>query len=110
MKNAISGLLLMGWMTGYAETKSYEAVKGESQIVYHLKHPMHKIKGVSSDFACTVHLSEDTLASKIKVKAPVSDFNSGNSNRDSHALEILEALKYPNVEFESDSVRLDPKG
>jgi polyisoprenoid-binding protein YceI len=110
LKNAIPGLMLAGMMIGFPEAKVYEAIKEESQIVYHLKHPLHKVKGVSSDFVCTVDFSGDTLASKIMVKAPVSDFNSGNSNRDSHALEALEALKYPYVEFASDSVKREGKG
>ncbi len=84
--------------------KDYQALKGESNIFYTLKHPMHLVKGVSNDFVCTVNLLPDTLHSRITVKVPVASFNSGHSSRDSHTLEVLEALKYPFVEFVSDSI------
>jgi polyisoprenoid-binding protein YceI len=34
----------------------------------------------------------------------VSSFNSGLSNRDSHMIEVLEALTYPNIVFNSTSI------
>ncbi len=88
-----------------AAAKTYEAIQGKSRIVYHLHHPFHHVEGVSREFTCTVALDDDTTHAAIAVKVPVLSFNSGNSNRDSHALEILEAFKYPFVEFASDSVR-----
>jgi polyisoprenoid-binding protein YceI len=58
-------------------------------------------------FDCTVELGADTLQARISVKAPVAAFNTGNSNRDSHTLELLDAFKFPFVEFVSDSIRRD---
>ena len=90
--------------------KTYEAIKGEAHLTYHLHHPLHEIEGTSGDFICTVDLNDDTAHSKIHVKASVVSFTTGNSNRDSHALEILDAFKYPFVEFAGDSVRHEEKG
>ena len=40
----------------------------------------------------------------IAILTKVEDFDSGNSNRDSHALEILESLKYPQIRFYSNNI------
>ena len=84
--------------------KDYQALKSESKIFYTISHPLHLVKGVSDDFVCTFNLLPDSLHSLINVKIPVTSFNSGHSSRDSHILEVLEALKYPFVEFVSDSI------
>ena len=110
MKKLILGLGFFGIAITHGDAKTYEAIKGESRITYFLKHPLHKVEGVAKDFFCKVELTDDTLGSAIRVKAPVTAFNSGNSNRDSHTLEILEAFKFPTVEFASDSVRRKEKG
>jgi len=110
MKKMILGLGFICLAICYGEAKTYTAIPGESRITYFLKHPMHKIEGVAKEFACKVELSDDTLKSLIQVKIPVTAFNSGNSNRDSHTLEVLEAFKYPTVEFSSDSIQRSGSG
>jgi polyisoprenoid-binding protein YceI len=95
---------------GAASAKSYQAIKGESTLSYQLVHPMHKITGVSKDFQCVVELSPDTVSSKIQVSAAVSGFDSRNSSRDSHMLEVVEGMKYPRVEFASESVKPEGDG
>jgi polyisoprenoid-binding protein YceI len=92
------------------EAKPYEALKGESTLTYVLDHPMHLIKGVNRDFECKVDLADDTVSSMIRVSARVRDFNSGNSSRDSHALEAVDGMKYPRVAFASRSVKRDSAG
>ena len=47
--------------------------------------------------------SENNI-SEIAILTKVEDFDSGNSNRDSHALEILESLKYPQIRFYSNNI------
>ena len=93
-----------------AEAKIYEAIKGESSLSYGLVHPMHHITGVSRDFLCKVDLSPDTVSSQIKVSAAISSFDSKNSSRDSHAMEMVQAMKYPNVEFASTAVKPEGDG
>lgn len=85
--------------------KQYQALKGESSLTYVLVHPMHTVHGVNKDLDCTVDLSSDTVSSKILVSADVLNFDSGNSNRDSHALEVVEYRKYPKVSFASASIK-----
>lgn len=103
-------LLAVTVLRGTAPAKTYEAIKGESTLAYVLKHPMHKVHGMTKDFECQVELAPDTVSSSIRVKAKVKTFNSGNSNRDSHAMESIDALKFPTVEFASDSVRREGGG
>ena len=40
------------------------------------------------------------------VAAEVADFDSGNSNRDAHSLEVLEALKFPMIKFYSEEIKV----
>jgi len=107
VSSALAAALLL---VGAASAKSYEAIKGESTLSYLMVHPMHKIVGVSKDFLCRVELSPDTVSSKIDVSAEIRSFDSGNSNRDSHAMEVVDALKYPRVEFASESVKPEGDG
>ena len=44
---------------------------------------------------------------KIAVLLYVKDFDSGNSNRDSHSLEVLNALKFPEIRFYSENIISD---
>ena len=37
----------------------------------------------------------------------IADFDSGNSNRDAHSLEVLEALKFPMIKYYSDNIKRD---
>lgn len=39
--------------------------------------------------------------------AKVQSFDSGNSNRDSHAIEVLDALRNPNITFVSNDIKQD---
>lgn len=90
--------------------KIYTAISGTSTLTYFLTHPLHQIEGVSKDFVCTVDLSPDTVSSQINVSAKISSFDTQNSSRDSHAMELVEALKYPTVELKSQRVRVIANG
>jgi polyisoprenoid-binding protein YceI len=106
----LTAILVAFSCTGKAWSRTFQAIKGESSLSYLLVHPMHKISGVSRDFTCTVELSPDTLSSKVKVSATIRSFDSKNSSRDSHAMEVLEGLKYPSVVFESQTVKKERDG
>jgi len=109
LSNLIAAAVLIA-IPSLAFSKTYVGLKGESQIAYHLHHPMHEIEGASKDFDCTVDLGSDTTHAKVHVKAKIENFNSGNSSRDSHMMEVTDAMKYPFVEFTSDSVRHETSG
>jgi polyisoprenoid-binding protein YceI len=89
-------------------TSKHAAVKDKSSMTYVLIHPLHRIEGVSHDVNCAIEYDDATHAiTHATFSADVSSFDSGNSNRDSHAMEILEALLYPTVSFESSSIVAD---
>ncbi len=100
-----SAALLALAAVSFPAAKVYQALKGESTLGYVLVHPMHTVKGVTRDLECAVDLSADTVTSKIRVSADVLKFDSGNSNRDSHAMEVIEYRKYPKVTFASTSIK-----
>ncbi len=103
MKSLLLAVCLLSGIS--AQAKVYTALKEESTISYSLIHKMHEVKGVSKNFKCVVDLATDSSKSRVYVKSAVAEFNSGSSSRDANMLEVLEAVKYPSVEFVSDSVR-----
>ena len=74
----------------------------KSTISYNAKHVLHAWDGVNDNISGVIIY--DSVISKIAIAAKVVDFNSGNSGRDSHSLEVLEALKFPNIKFYSDDI------
>jgi polyisoprenoid-binding protein YceI len=85
---------------------SVHAKKDSTTIEYTLVHPLHTVHGISKDVNCDVKY--DTATGKIEsvsVNADVLSFDSGNSNRDSHMGEVVDAIDYPEVNFRGDSIR-----
>lgn len=83
--------------------------KSVSKIVYSMHHPLHDWQGISKDVTSVI-LTDDGEKENIKsvaVTAKVSSFDSDNSNRDSHMIEVTEALLYPSVTFTSNSIEKD---
>ncbi len=74
-------------------------VLDRSTIAYHVSHPMHDTDGVShaarGKAVCRAGECE------VLVAAPVRSFDSGDSNRDLHVLQVVDGAKFPLV-----SVRL----
>ena len=84
------------------------ADKALSTVTYAAKHPLHKWEGVSKDVNCAIMYNDDTKQPEnVAVSIKVASFDSDNGNRDSHAMEVLEGLKYPNVTFVSSDVKTD---
>jgi polyisoprenoid-binding protein YceI len=91
--------------TAHAQTKKIQANKNESTITYQLTHPLHEIESTSKNVNCWVDLDPvKKEISHVFVQVDVTTFNSGNSNRDSHAMEVIDAISYPYVKFNSSSV------
>ncbi|MCS7013506.1 MAG: YceI family protein [Chloroherpetonaceae bacterium] len=81
------------------------ALKGESKLSYELVHPLHKVVATTKNFLCEIELLEETQEiQSVEFRAEVTSFDSGNSNRDAHALEVVEALLYPEVVFQSERI------
>ena len=79
--------------------------KTSSWIQYTVNHPLHKATAVTSNFVCNIDFNPETKQiNKVAVAAGVTTFDSKNSNRDSNAMEAIEAIKFPSVKFISTSV------
>ena len=92
-------------MVVMAQKKRLSAEAKSSEIRYSMVHPMHSWEAISKSFQCVLVWDETKQQIEaVAVAVPVKSFDSQNSNRDSHALEVLEALKYPNVTFSSNQV------
>lgn len=82
------------------------ADKNVSTITYEMKHPMHDWEAVCRNVNAIVVYNKYTKGiEQIAVSLRVQSFDSGNPNRDSHALEVLEALKFPKVTFVSTKIK-----
>lgn len=99
----------------HAQTKK-PIDKKKSTITYSMNHLLHAWDGTSSDLNGVVQLNGDGKIEKVAIVSKVSAFDSKSSNRDSHMLEVTEALKYPNISFYSTAItsskenELDVKG
>ena len=83
----------------------HAALKEKSSLTYVLVHPLHRVEGISKGVECEIEYDDAThTVVRTSFEADVMSFNSGNSNRDSHAMEILEALMYPSVSFQSTEI------
>jgi polyisoprenoid-binding protein YceI len=88
-----------------AQTLTVDAVDSLSSLTYHLSHPLHHIESTSK--AVRYRLTLDTARHEVRTVVAlvnVMSFNSGNSNRDSHAGEVIDALTYPNAVFAGSSI------
>jgi polyisoprenoid-binding protein YceI len=87
------------------------ADKALSTITYAAKHPLHNWEGVSHDVNCAVIYNDETKQPEtVAVSLKVASFDSQNNNRDSHAMEVLDGLKYPNVTFTSSDLKTGEDG
>ncbi|MFZ9846653.1 MAG: YceI family protein [Flavobacteriales bacterium] len=76
------------------------ADKSKSYITYYMSHPAHDWSGTCKGISCNI-VYNDSLKTinAVAMVCAVSCFNSDNASRDSHTLEVTEALKYPMVKF-----------
>ena len=112
MNNKITAcsLLILGITTGFSSPTEPVKVKlfatrETSTISYSGNHPFHNWKAVSRDINCVITFNELTRAVEtVAASAKILSFDSRNTNRDSHALEVLDALIYPKVNFTSSRI------
>jgi polyisoprenoid-binding protein YceI len=66
---------------------------------------MHEIEATSKEivYTATIHSDAKNIQTVTAV-VDVTSFDSGNSNRDSHAMEVVDALSFPEVTFTSSSI------
>lgn len=83
-----------------AQKRKLNANLKNSSVMYHMSHPLHDWDASTKDFKAIIAFNDETgQIEAAAVVIPVKSFDSGNSNRDSHALEELEVLKFPNITF-----------
>jgi polyisoprenoid-binding protein YceI len=84
---------------------SIDAAK--STLTFHLVHKMHKVDGASHHVEGKARLLPDGQA-QVMLRSPSESFDSGNSNRDAHLKEVIEAARFPFVELKALANRLAP--
>lgn len=93
-------------MSIFAHAQQLRVDAQNSYISYEASHPVHDWSGTSNEVQGVMVLEND-IPKRIAVLTPVSAFDSKNSNRDGHAVEVLEALLFPKVSFYSDDIKSD---
>lgn len=81
-----------------------------SEISYTMNHMLHEWTGISRDVTCIMETNDRGEVQKVAALAKVASFDSKNSNRDSHMLEVVQALTYPNIAFESTTIQAQAAG
>ena len=107
MKKIIRVLLLLVLVSFFAKAQvvRLRSNQDESFIKYKLTHPLHEVEAISKKGICIANV--DTAKKEIKqtlVEVGVTTFDSKNSNRDSHAMEVINAIKYPSAKFLSSDI------
>lgn len=89
-------------MSVFFQAPTYDVTS--SSITYTMKHKLHAWDGTSKQVNVASKWNGDKLE-QISVLSKVSSFNSGLSSRDSHMIEVLDALTLPNITFSSTSIK-----
>lgn len=96
---------LLGLASFRLLTTNLRADKTSSYIRYAAKHTLHSWAGISKNVDCIIVYDEaENQIRKVAATSQVVHFDSDNASRDSHALEVLEAVKYPKVTFVSSTI------
>ena len=86
----------------------YGADKSISYITYGMSHPMHDWEGTSKEMnSVLLYNTETKKIEKAVMAIPVATFDSQNANRDSHMIEVLDGIEFPNITFASTSITGD---
>ena len=87
-----------------AQEKKWALDTNKSEISYTGNHVLHAWKGVNRKVKGILVIEDKSPEIKeLALLTLVRDFDSKNSGRDAHAMEVLEALSYPEVRFYSNN-------
>lgn len=75
-------------------------VAADSQVDYHVVHPLHKVNGKSKKIQGGAKILASGKA-QVAVSVDADSFDSGNANRDAHVKEVIEAAKHGRVEVKA---------
>ena len=86
----------------FSQVKTFDSEKDGTWVIYRLSHPLHKMEATSKEMMFRVKMdpAKKEIQSVI-AQVDVTSFDSGNSNRDSHAMEVIDAIDYPDATFSS---------
>lgn len=108
MKKILSLLILLISLSAVCQNPGSKKIMADvkkSTVTYSMSHPMHDWDGKSNAVKAVIVYNPTTKAlENIAVSIKVATFDSQNANRDSHMIEILDAIKIPNVTFTSTSI------
>ena len=79
----------------------------KSLITYFGVHYLHKWEGSTSDVKGVVSYDKNIDQYECSISVPLSTFSSGNDNRDSNMLVYCRALDFPNINFQSTSIKVN---
>ncbi len=103
-------ILLTGFIRSNTSRKVVADRRG-STVSYTMNHAIHTWDAVSHDVNCAMNYNDQTKhIDNVAVSIKIASFDSGNGNRDSHGMEVMEGLKYPNVTFVSQSIETGADG
>ena len=92
----------------YSQLVQWSLDINESFISYDGKHFLHSWSGKNEKIrGVIVENTEEKKFKQIAIAMLVKDFDSGNGNRDSNMLELLEIINFPKIEFYSNNISLD---
>lgn len=94
MKSRFLAVLLLFASPALAQTDT-QYVLEQSTLTYHVSHPLHQVDGVSHSAkgkgVCQAGQCDFLIA------VPVKSFDSGDSNRDMHMLQVTRGAQFPMV-------------
>jgi len=94
MKKRVLAALVLSAPVVLAQTDSQWMLE-QSTLTYHVSHPLHQVDGVShaarGKGVCHAGQCDFLIA------VPVKSFDSGDSNRDLHTLQVVKGGQYPMV-------------
>ena len=97
-----------GVIAQVSNQKKIFADKKRSEIIYAMDHPLHSWTGVSKDVNSVILIDPNSgIISQVAVSVKIASFDSKNANRDSHTIEVTEAIKYPLIKFNSSQIKQD---
>jgi len=107
MKIKLFIALIFCFKFNFAQSTKLEINSNESSIKYKGDHLLHSWEGINNNVnGIAILNTKGDQIEKIAILIYIRDFDSGNSGRDAHSLEVLEALKYPEIRFYSESINI----
>ena len=108
MRHNLIFILIILAKLSYGQSDQLRVNKSKSYIKYEGDHLLHSWEGTNDKVNGLAILDPISKSlQKLAILLYVRDFDSQNSGRDAHALEVLEALKYPEIKFYSESIKIE---